>query len=65
MVGELAINRAVVDGHDGGDLGGKLLDPTGVERSAEPQTVFLDQFLDFREIGGPTVALEAGVADQR
>ena len=65
MVGELAIDWTVVDGHEGGDLGGELLDPTGVERPAEPQAGFLDQFLDHREIRGPAVALEAGLTDQR
>ena len=63
MVGELAIDRAVVDGHEGGDLGGELLDPAGVEHPTKPQAVFLDQSLDLREIGGPAVALEASVPD--
>ena len=53
MVGELAIDWTVVDGHEGGDLGGELLNPAGVERPAEPQAVFLD----LREIRGPAVTL--------
>ena len=65
MVGELAIDRAVVDGHERGDFWGELLDPSGVERPAEPQAVFLDQLLDLREIGRAAVALEAGIPDQR